>query len=50
LILYYFVPYIMPLCHFAIPLFRHSAIPPFRHSTIPPIHHSAILPFRSNMQ
>jgi hypothetical protein len=33
LITYYFVPYIMPLCHFAIPPFRHSAIPPFRSNT-----------------
>jgi hypothetical protein len=35
LIPYYFVPYIMPLCHSAIPPFHHSAIPPFRHSAIP---------------
>jgi hypothetical protein len=54
LIPYYFVPYIMPLCHSAIPPFHHSAIPPFRHSailpfrhsTIPPSHHSAIPLFR----
>jgi hypothetical protein len=50
LIPYYFVPYIMPLCHSTIPPFRHSAIPPFRHSTIPSFHHSAIPPFHSNMQ
>jgi hypothetical protein len=47
LILYYFVPYIMPLCHSAIPPF---AIPPFRHSAIPPFCHSTIPPFCSNMQ
>jgi hypothetical protein len=46
LIPYYFVPYIMPLCHSAIPPFRHSAILPFHHSAIPPFCHSAILPFR----
>ncbi len=46
LIPYYFVPYIMPLCHSAIPPFHHSAITPFRHSAIPPFRHSAIPPFR----
>ncbi len=45
LIPYYFVPYIMPLCHSAIPPFCHSAIPPFRHSAIPPFRHFAIPPF-----
>ncbi len=45
LIPYYFVPYIMPLCHSAIPSFHHSAILPFRHSAIPPFYHSAIPPF-----
>ncbi len=46
LIPYYFVPYIMPLCHSAIPPFRHSTIPPSHHSAIPQFHHSAFLPFR----
>jgi hypothetical protein len=46
LIPHYFVLYIMPLCHSAIPPFCHSAIPPFRHSTILPFRHSAIPSFR----
>jgi hypothetical protein len=61
LIPYYFVLYIMPLCHSAIPPFHHFAILPFchsailpfyipsfpsRHSSIPPFCHSAIPPFR----
>jgi hypothetical protein len=45
LIQYYFVLYIMPLCHSAILPFHHSTIPPFRHSAIPPLHHSAIPSF-----
>jgi hypothetical protein len=49
LIPYYFVPYIMPLCHSTIPPFRHSAITPFRHSAIPPFRHSAIPPFRHSV-
>jgi hypothetical protein len=46
LIPYYFIPYIMPLCRFAIPPFHHSTILPFRHSAIPPFRHPAIPPFR----
>ncbi len=46
LIPYYFIPYIMALCHSAILPFCHSAILPFRHSAIPPFRHSAIPPFR----
>jgi hypothetical protein len=46
LIPYYFILYIMPFRHSAIPPLPHSAILPFRHYAIPPFRHSVIPPFR----